>query len=548
MERPIKLMQAAVSQPLQICNESRKLLFSDLPDNVVHHIISFLDLQSLFRFIYASKRFRELYLTNPFLAFDGTEYSTCYMLQHMYMNLFNRFLLERNGRKLCGFLIRLQYKTVEVYRIITWLLVAVECNVEVVDLEVFCEERAERQKIEFPLCLFRCGSLRSVAVNLHGGFLVLPSSCGFSFLQSLSLKSVKMANNFGEWISSFCECLQELWLEDITEIDNVSIISSSLLRFTLVESRLSSQLRHLRIAGGKLEVVDITWRFNSSIGKSLKISAPNLKYLTWNGNPTNENCLDPFVQLEGARLLLEPKEDTANNLHEILLDVSRAKDLSLHDVMIKALFEQGYPFPPINNVQGLCMYTSSLNNDLVPAMIFLLTGMPNLKTVSIKSSALLPNTNVSRRVHCSTRSCASSPYYGASKRMQKEIKWSTQSINNASRFNARHHCSTKSGASLTRCGVHCGIKLSTPSANNASGFDTRYWESQNLRFICHLEMVELELFDGINALCLGLFLLKHAKKLKKMVVFHSPSLPSDTYRKIQNCAMATAATVVFQEK
>lgn len=151
------------------------------------------------------------------------------------------------------------------------------------------------------------GSSRSVAVNLIGGFLVLPSSLGFSSLQSLSLISVKMANNFGELISSFCECLEELRLEDIEEIYNISIKSSSLLRFTSLESCLASQLHHLRIAGGKLEVVHVFWRFDSSTGKSLKIFAPSLKYLTWNGNPTNDYFLDPFVQSEGARLFLEPK-------------------------------------------------------------------------------------------------------------------------------------------------------------------------------------------------------------------------------------------------
>lgn len=34
----------------------------------------------------------------------------------------------------------------------------------------------------------------------------------------------------------------------------------------------------------------------------------------------------------------------------------------------------------------------------------------------------------------------------------------------------------------------------------ASGFDARYWEAKKLRFICHVEVVEIELFEGINAL------------------------------------------------
>jgi len=131
---------------------------------------------------------------------------------------------------------------------------------------------------------------------------------------------------------------------------------------------------------------------------------------------------------------------------------------------------------------------------------------------------------------------------GSVKKLQREIKSSKAS--KESRFIALCRSGPKSCAKLH----YREGKSLTPSDNNTSGFDATYWESQNLRFICHLEMVEMELFDGTNALELALFLLKHAKKLKKMVVFHSPSLPSDTYTKIQNCRACSAATVVFQEK
>lgn len=163
------------------------------------------------------------------------------------------------------------------------------------------------------------------------------------------------------------------------------------------------------------------------------------------------------------------------------------------------------------------MYISSLNDDLVPAVISLLSGMHNLKTLSIKSSPpLLANTNISStRIHCNMKCC----------------KLFTDYMKPSLRF-------------------HRSIKSSTPLAkNNASGFNARYWESQNLRFIRHLEMVEIGLSDGgMNEVELGLFLLKRAKSLKNMIFFHLPSsLPSDIRMKIHNCAMDSAATVVFQD-
>ncbi|KAL7259073.1 hypothetical protein ACSBR1_005054 [Camellia fascicularis] len=121
------------------------------------------------------------------------------------------------------------------------------------------------------------------------------------------------------------------------------------------------------------------------------------------------------------------------------------------------------------------MYITSLNDDLVPAVISLLSGMRNLKTLSIKSSPpLLANTNISStRIHCNMK-CS---------------KLFTDYMKPSLRF-------------------HRSIKSSTPLAkNNASGFNARYWESQNLRFIRHLEMVEIGLSDGgMNEVELGLFL------------------------------------------
>lgn len=144
--------------------------------------------------------------------------------------------------------------------------------------------------------------------------------------------------------------------------------------------------------------------------------------------------------------------------------------------------------------------------------------MPNLKTLSIKSSPpLSANTNISStRIHCNMKCCKLfTDYY----------------VKPSLRF-------------------HRSIKSSTPLAkNNASGFNARYWESQNLRFIRHLEMAEIGLSDGgMNEVELGLFLLKHAKSLKNMIFFHLTSfLPSDIRMKIHNCTMDSAAIVVFQD-
>lgn len=314
-------------------------------------------------------------------------------------------------------------------------------------------------------------------VKLNGGHLLLPSSLGFTNLQSLSLSSVKMLNkHFGEWISSFCKSLKELTLERIEEINSISINSSSLVRFTLVNSS-PSELCHLSVGGEKLEVMNVEWRFNFSSSKSMKLFAPNLKYYVWKGNPTNDNHLGDLMRLEGAQLFLEPREDTYENLRHVIHSLRKIKDLTLDDLMTKVLYEQGCPPSCFSNVGRLRMYVSCLNDDLVPAMVSLIREMPNLKTISMRSSPLSADTNL-----------------------------------------------------------------------QASGFDAGFWESQNLIFTDHLQMAELELFDGKNELELASFLLKHAKELKKMTIIYSCPVPKNVCSRLRNCAMTSAATVVFQRK
>lgn len=129
------------------------------------------------------------------------------------MNAINRSLMQRRRRKICNLCIRwcvLGYVGV-IYCVVTWLHIAVQCNVEVLELELL--GYPPYTKFSLPLCLFSCGSLRSLTLNLNSCSLVLPSAVGFTNLQSLSVSPVKMLNkSFGDWISSLCKSLKELRL------------------------------------------------------------------------------------------------------------------------------------------------------------------------------------------------------------------------------------------------------------------------------------------------------------------------------------------------
>ncbi|XVF76261.1 hypothetical protein PTKIN_Ptkin13bG0251900 [Pterospermum kingtungense] len=86
------------------------------------------------------------------------------------------------------------------------------------------------------------------------------------------------------------------------------------------------------------------------------------------------------------------------------------------------------------------------------------------------------------------------------------------------------------------------------SNNDVQGVDMKFWESQNLAFMHQLQMVKLELLNGVTELQLARFFLKHAKELKKMVIFHPSSLPTYVSQEVNELKRAFRDRVVFKVK
>ncbi|GAV56746.1 F-box domain-containing protein [Cephalotus follicularis] len=376
---------------LQVCTDSREDRLSDLPDDIAHLILSFLSLKEYLILSFVSKRCRDLLLTMPSLNYDApNRHLGRRMSRTRYMNFFDRILMHRQTNKINSLRIRWALYRDTLYRIWTWLEVAVKCNVEVIDLEI-----TEGRRLQFipPVSLLCCESLTSLTLNLNRCSFVLPfSTVGFTHLQSLSIKYVKIQNDsFCEWLSTFCKSLKELTLEHIEDVHNITIKISSLERFFMLNP---IHLCHLNVLGDMLQIIHVNWRFDSPVGKSLKICAPNLKMLTWNGNPTNNNCVGDFIHLEGVQLFLEPKVKAHQNLPGVLHCIRMAKDLCLHEIITQALFEKGCLPAKLENI-SLSIIASGLHDDLVRAMVFLLHGMSNLKTLSIKYSSPATHKKVS---------------------------------------------------------------------------------------------------------------------------------------------------------
>ncbi|KAK9921291.1 hypothetical protein M0R45_029808 [Rubus argutus] len=250
--------------------------FSGLPDNVAHHILSFLNFRALTRVGSLSKRCRDFYLSTPSL--DIYDSGGNKQQQLSLLNSIDRFLVHRGDNKIQCFRISWGFCSGisdEVFRLITWIQIAVRCNVEVLEFHVTSWHSPET--IELPSCIVLCESLRSLVIDFDA-ILKVPTFASFTSLQSLKLKHVRVDERFCHWMSSTsCECIKELHLFEVNA-ENMTVQSSSLESFTFVVHAYSD-LCHLSISGEKLVHVHIEWGFYNPGSRSLNISAPNLKTL-----------------------------------------------------------------------------------------------------------------------------------------------------------------------------------------------------------------------------------------------------------------------------
>ncbi|CAN6716989.1 unnamed protein product [Malus baccata var. baccata] len=381
MERKGKLLAIA-------CPESVVDRFSNLPDEVAHHILSVVSLKEHIRVGTLSKRCRGLYLSTPSLKFRSS-YNEDKQGQLNMLNSFDRFLILRGGNKVQKFQVHLDLCSSlpdEIFRVITWIHIAARCNVEVLDLQLSVLKN-DMASFELPSCIFLCGSLRSLIVNLYT-VLKVPSFAGSTNLQHLKLTEVQIDDRFFKWISSSCKCIKELQLYDVRTV-NITIENSSLESFRFVSYK--SGICHLNISGEKLEDIHVDWEYYQPGSRSLTISAPNLKYFKWIGNLLNRQNLRELMCLEKAEIYLKPSRDICDfdNASEFLCSICRVKVLLLSHETMKALFKEVSMPLPFDNVSYLGLRITSLSDDLVPAMVSLLRGISNLNTLQIESDLSL---------------------------------------------------------------------------------------------------------------------------------------------------------------
>ncbi|KAM5583292.1 F-box/LRR-repeat protein [Rosa sericea] len=500
--------------------------FSDLPDEIGHHIISFLSdsLRNLIQVGAVSKRCRKLYLSVPSIIIDASSVADCTKLRVRLLNSWDRYLFHRGNNKIERLSIYWVFRTSweakisdEYFRVTTWIQNAVRCNVEVLHLDL--NQYDLRMTVVLPSCIFLCRSLRTLSVNLYMGKIQSPNLSFSSNLHYLKLKYVRLKDDgIFKWISYSCKCIKELHLEKVIGIKDIKIESSSLESFSLLLPFQNYELWDLSISAEKLEDICIYWQFDSRRDskfhllpriRSLNLFAPKLKKFKWSGNFLNHHHLGNLMCLEEADIFLMPDLDDSSNLFEVLCSICMVKVLTLNEETTKALCRGGSLPVPLDSIRYLSLHVTNLNADLVAAMVSIFRGITYLNTLCIMSDL--------------SKSSVSGSEYDSDIEEVVEDNDTEEEDNETKEENA------------------------TEKENNESRFNVEYWKSQNLTFIYQLKEVRIDLLDGNNELEFARYILENAPSLEKMVIIQSPQ-HSDVVEMVTKSKMMSNATVVLQER
>jgi hypothetical protein len=362
--------------------------FSDLPDEMVHHILSFLQMRDLSRLSVVSRRCRELCISNPHLDLSNIDLiNSDESSRSRFYSFVDRLISLRCMHRVKRQTFRLRWSFVgggggggDEYRVATWLQHAVNMGVERVSLELVFDLG---KPFDLPLCVLGCNSLRQLKVDAGDGFVKLPSSYfAATNLRTLKLGPVRIENgcNVGELLSSF-KSLQRLTLDKISGIKSMTFTCPSVE--TLRLATYDDELCNISIVQEKLQDLYIYWSSKAG-GKSLTINAPNLKRFYWAGSAVDYyNCLRDLSHLFHAGMHLSfPTHQASCKFEKILRSIQRAKRLTINESFVEVLLKQGcLPFL-FDNLEYLTVSRSSRGDQVLP-LCSLLRGTNNLKHLTV---------------------------------------------------------------------------------------------------------------------------------------------------------------------
>ncbi|KAI3931647.1 hypothetical protein MKW92_020523, partial [Papaver armeniacum] len=287
-----------------VTEKGNKDRISELPDALIHHIFSFLNIGYVLQTCLLSRRWRYLWLSLPTLRISENSMDwnidDSFEVLNTYIVFVDRLLLLRDNssdiqtfklswKNVGNLLSDLKFKYSISRHVATWIMDAVKHNVQELNFTMFL-----RGMIKFPKCLFTCKSLTKLRFYGFGRDLTafgLPDNTEYNFprLRYLELKGVSLGNdNLTSKLFSSCPVLESLVLTECSIKFDFS--SLSLKHF---------QLDNYDDVCESIDYYDIT----------VKLSAPNLTSLICKDYMSQDYSLENLSSLVTADIGMKVSDD-----------------------------------------------------------------------------------------------------------------------------------------------------------------------------------------------------------------------------------------------
>ncbi|KAI3876892.1 hypothetical protein MKW92_016917 [Papaver armeniacum] len=331
---------------------------SNLPDSLIHHILSFLNIKHVAQTSVLSKRWSYIWITVPILDFQDWG---CIRPTSSETNKFMDFVdgtLHRrhSGANTQRFAIT-WYNNLNEYRVNSWIFNAVRSNVQQVTLRLIQDE-----PMIITRSLFTCESLISLKLNVVPS-VSFPNYISFPKLKCLELDGVAFSNEYwNEKLFSNCPVLEDFSMEHCTwfGVPNFCISTPA--------------LKHFKIDNWEDEWLP-RGEDDGLRGCTLKVDAPNLETFYYNGSVAKEYVLTTFPLLVRAVVQFrfkpyvatrEQRIDHGAAISQFLRALVNVKRLSVSGDTLQALsFADDLleKLPTFHNTKDLIIYEESLPSD-----------------------------------------------------------------------------------------------------------------------------------------------------------------------------------------
>ncbi|KAI3702972.1 hypothetical protein L6452_28726 [Arctium lappa] len=348
-------------------------VISQLPDCILHHILSFIPTKDVVKTSILSKRWNNLWTSVPNLDFDdallyASEMDGCRDPPEVacFMNFVERVLLLRDTPNMEKF--RLSCRVCfNSSRIHSWISVAIMHNAHELDLCLFAED-----PFVLPRSMFSSGSLTILKIEMNC-ILELPNSVCLPYLKSLHLSLVTfMDDESTQKLFSGCRVLEELVMLDCEwmNLKNITISSSTLKHLTIDD---------LPYFGPP----------DAPSGCKITIDTPNLAYLNYTGYLSNEILLYDVSSLIKAYISVpipnDRQKEVAFHVIGLLKGLRNVASLRVSNRTIESLVLAGnmlVHLPVFRNLARLEL-SMEIGNPTVGSLMKLLDCCPKLQSLYI---------------------------------------------------------------------------------------------------------------------------------------------------------------------